>query len=128
MGNTGKILVMDDEAALRQLIKRMLNQFGYNVELANNGDEAVETYKKAFESDSRFDIIIVDLEVSDGMGGIETVEQIRKFDQGVKVIIVSGNLTDSLLDEIESGRYNGSLPKPFKIDDLESLINKVLNS
>ena len=128
MGYTGKILVMDDEAAFRQLLKRMLLHFGCYVELASNGDEAVEAYKKAFESNSRFDIIIVDLEVFDGMGGIETVEQIRKFDKDAKVIIASGNLTDSILEEIESGRYNGYLPKPFKIDDLESLINKVLNS
>lgn len=128
MGYTGKILVMDDEAALRQLLQRMLNHFGCDVELASSGEEAVEIYRDAFESDYPFDIIIVDLVVSEGMGGIETVEQIRKFDKNVKVIVASGHLTDSIIDEIESGRFNGSLPKPFKMDELEAVLAKVSNS
>ena len=128
MGYTGKILVMDDEAALRQLLNRMLNHFGYDVELTSNGEEAVEAYRNAFESDAPFDIVIVDLVVSEGMGGMETVKQIRKFDKNVKVIIASGHLSDSIIDEIESGKFNGSLPKPFKMDELEAVLAKVLNS
>ena len=128
MGYTSKILVMDDEAALRQLLKRMLNHFGCDVELASNGEEAVEIYRNAFESDNRFDIIIVDLTVAEGMGGIETVEKIRKFDKNVKVIVASGHLTETVLDELKSEGFNGFLPKPFKMDQLETLMNKVLNS
>ena len=128
MEYTGKILVMDDEAALRKLLKRMLNYFGCDVELASNGDEAVEIYRNAFESDNRFDIIIVDLTVAEGMGGIETVEKIRKFDKNVKVIVASGHLTETVLDELKSEGFNGFLPKPFKMDQLETLMNKVLNS
>lgn len=128
MEYTCKILVMDDEAALRQLLNRMLNHFGCDVELASNGEEAVEAYRNAFKSDDPFDIVIVDLTVAEGMGGIETVEQIRKFDKNVKVIIASGHLTDSIMDEIESGKFNGSLPKPFKMDELEAVLTKVLNS
>ena len=128
MGYTGKILVMDDEAALRQLLKRILNHFGCDVELASNGDEAVEAYMNAFESDAPFDIVIVDLVVSEGMGGIETVEQIRKFDKNVKVIVASGHLSETMLDELKSEGFNGSLPKPFKMDELEAVLTKVLNS
>ncbi len=128
MGYTCKILVMDDEAALRQLLNRMLNHFGCDVELASNGDEAVEAYRKAFKSDDPFDIVIVDLVVSEGMGGIETVVQIRKFDKNVKVIVASGHLSETMLDELKSGRFNGSLPKPFKMDELEAVLTKVLNS
>ncbi len=128
MGYTGKILVMDDEAALRQLLKRMLNRFGCDVELASNGDEAVEAYRNAFKSDDPFDIVLVDLVVSEGMGGIETVEQIRKFDKNVKVIVASGHLSETMLDELKSEGFNGSLPKPFKMDELEAILTKVLKS
>ena len=128
MGYTYKILVMDDEAALRQLLNRMLNHFGYEVELASNGEEAVEAYRNAFKSDDPFDIIIVDLTVAEGMGGIETVEQIRKFDKNVKVIVASGHLSETMLDELKSEGFNGSLAKPFKMDELEAVLTKVLNS
>ena len=128
MGYTSKILVMDDEAALRQLLKRMLNHFGCDVELASNGGEAVEIYRNAFESDNRFDIIIVDLTVAEGMGGIEAVKIIKKFDKNVKVIVASGHLSETMLDELKSEGFNESLPKPFKMDELEAMITKVLNS
>ena len=128
MEYTCKILVMDDEAALRQLLNRMLNHFGYEVELASNGEEAVEAYRNAFKSDDPFDIVIVDLTVAEGMGGIETVEQIRKFDKNVKVIVASGHLSETMLDELKSEGFNGSLAKPFKMDELEAVLTKVLNS
>ena len=128
MGYAGKILVMDDEAALRQLLKRMLNHFGYDVELTSNGDEAVKAYRNAFESDDRFDIVIVDLTIAEGMGGIETVEKIRKFDKDVKVIVASGHLSETMLDELNSEGFNEFLPKPFKMDELEAIINRLLNS
>ena len=62
------------------------------------------------------------------MGGLETVKKIKKFDKNVKVIVASGHLSETMLDELNSEGFNEFLPKPFKMDELEAIINKLLNS
>ena len=66
---TGKVLVMDDEEMIRKVVKLMLLELGYQVELAKDGDEAIELYHRAMDSDQPFDLVIMDLNVKGGMGG-----------------------------------------------------------
>jgi len=69
----GRILFMDDQEAIRDMIKRMLNQLGYEVELTTDGIEAIELYKEAKASGQKFDAVILDLTIPGGMGGKETI-------------------------------------------------------
>ena len=65
---TGKILVMDDEEMIRNLAKQVLKQCDYNAELAKDGVEAIELYRKAVDSNKPFDAVILDLTVKRGKG------------------------------------------------------------
>ena len=76
-----RILVVDDEEGIRQLYKEELEDEGYEVELAERGEEALEKISKA-----KPDAVILDLKMP-GMGGLEVLERIRKQDKDLPVII-----------------------------------------
>jgi len=65
----GRILVMDDERMVRELLEVMLNRLGYEAKFASDGGEAIEMFVKAQESGQGFDAVILDLTVPGGMGG-----------------------------------------------------------
>jgi DNA-binding response OmpR family regulator len=76
-----RILVVDDEEGIRQLYKEELEEEGYEVELAERGEEALEKISKA-----KPDLVILDLRMP-GMGGLEVLERIREQDKDLPVII-----------------------------------------
>jgi DNA-binding response OmpR family regulator len=76
-----RILVVDDEEGIRQLYKEELEDEGYEVELAERGEEALEKI-----SVSKPDVVILDLRMP-GMGGLEVLERIREQDKDLPVII-----------------------------------------
>jgi len=78
--NHGKILVMDDEFLIREVAGKMLADAGFTVEKAATGEEALNLYKKALLSGSKFDAVILDLTIPGGMGGKETVEKLIQID------------------------------------------------
>ena len=67
----GKILVMDDEEIIREMLNNMLGVIGYKVTLAKDGAEAIERYTEAKKSGHPFDAVILDLTIPGGMGGRE---------------------------------------------------------
>jgi DNA-binding response OmpR family regulator len=76
-----RILVVDDEEGIRQLYKEELEDEGYEVELAERGEEALEKISKA-----KPDAVILDLRMP-GMGGLEVLERIREQDKDLPVVI-----------------------------------------
>jgi DNA-binding response OmpR family regulator len=76
-----RILVVDDEESIRQLYKEELEEEGYEVELAERGEEALEKISR-----SKPQVVILDLKMP-GMGGLEVLERIREQDKDLPVII-----------------------------------------
>jgi len=74
----GRILVMDDEEVIRELLHDELTDVGYEVELTRDGAEAIEQYTKAKESGQPFDAVILDLTVPGGVGGREVIEKMSE--------------------------------------------------
>ena len=79
-----KILVVDDEEHLRELFKEELEDEGYEVILANSGEEAIKKLNSFIP-----DLITLDLKMP-GMGGIETLKEIKKIKQDLPVVIFTG--------------------------------------
>ena len=71
---------MDDEELVRDVAGQILETLGYRVQLAANGAEAIELYKKAGESAKPFDVVLMDLTIPGGMGGREAVRELLKID------------------------------------------------
>jgi len=122
---TGRILLMDDEEMIRNLGKQMLSRFGYDAELAKDGAETIELYKKAMDSGKPFDAVILDLTVKGGMGGKDAVKNLSAIDPHVKAIVSSGYFNDPVMTDFRRYGFIGALPKPYTMKDLKDALDKV---
>jgi len=124
-GNT-KILVMDDEEIIREVAGEMLRHFGYEVEFAENGVEALEKYVNAMKSGISFDAVIMDLTIPGGMGGKEAVKKLIEIDPDAKVIISSGYSSDPIMSNFREYGFAGIVMKPYLISELSEQVRIVL--
>lgn len=117
---------MDDEESLRNLAQRMLERLGYEVETVKDGVEAIETYKKRMDSGELFDAIILDLTIKGGMGGDQAIKELIKIDPDVKAIVSSGYFNDPVMTNFEAYGFQGAVPKPYQMADLERVLREAL--
>ena len=117
---------MDDEEMLRNLAQKMLQRLGYEVETVKDGDEAIETYKKRMDSEEPFDAVVLDLTIKGGMGGAQTIKELIRIDPGVKAIVCSGYFNDPVITNFKEYGFQGAMPKPYQMADLEIVLKKVL--
>jgi CheY-like chemotaxis protein len=125
---TGRLLVMDDEAGVRGAVGLMLSEMGHAVELAKDGKMAIEMYDTAMRLSHRFDVVILDLTVRDGVGGQQAIQALLKIDPGVKAIVMSGNILDPVILHPKSHGFKGALTKPFNEQKLRELLSEVLEN
>ncbi len=123
-----KILVMDDDAMVRDILGAMLERLGHQAEFANDGAQAVEKYVQARQSGAPFDVVIMDLIVPDGMGGREAMERLQSIDPHVKVIVSSGYSSNSVMADFSSYGFSGIMAKPYRFSDLRKKLQEVLHS
>jgi PAS domain S-box-containing protein len=122
----GKILVMDDEEMVQDVVSEMLRSIGYEAVCARNGEEAIEAFLKAKQSDKPFDGVIMDLTIPGGMGGKEAIEKLLKIDPGVRAIVSSGYSNDPVMAHYAEHGFKGIVVKPFKIGELNRVLQKLL--
>jgi len=122
----GRILVMDDEEFIRELISDMLVRIGYEPTTALDGAEAIKLYKEAKNSDRPFDVVIMDLTVPGGMGGKEAIRRIMETDLEVKAIVSSGYSNDPIMADFRKYGFSGVIAKPYKTRDLSEILHKVI--
>jgi DNA-binding NtrC family response regulator len=115
-----RILVVDDELFVRELLLEFLSSEGYEVSLADSGEKAV----KLMQSEPA-DVVLVDLKMP-GIDGIETLRQIKKTAPDALAIVMTGYPTiDSSIEALRCGAYD-YVVKPFKLNDLKSSIDRAL--
>ena len=122
----GKILVMDDEEIIRETVTSMLEFLGYEVEIAEEGDEALGKYKRAYADRRPFSAVIMDLTIPGGMGGKEAVRVLRKFDPDARVIVSSGYNTDPIMANYVEYGFDGVVPKPYQIEELGRVVKSLI--
>jgi signal transduction histidine kinase/ActR/RegA family two-component response regulator len=125
-GEKGKILVMEDEQMLRNLTGQMLNRLGYEAELVENGDEAIESYEEAMDSGEPFDAVILDLTVRGGMGGKNAIQKLKEMDPKIKAIVSSGYSDDPVMTDWRRYGFGGAVFKPYRKDDLRMALRRLL--
>ena len=99
---------------------------GYEVELAEDGEEAVELYRKAINSNRGFEAVILDLTVPGGMSGKDAIQELLEMDAHVKAIVSSGYSNDPVLTDYKKYGFNGVVAKPYEIKELSNILHKVL--
>ncbi len=122
----GKILVMDDEDIIRNVVKTMTESLGHAVECASTGEEAIDTFAEALASGEPFDIVILDLTVKGGIGGEQTIQRIRDMDPSVKAIVSSGYADNPVVSDYRSYGFDAFLNKPYMIEALRDALNKLM--
>jgi two-component system cell cycle sensor histidine kinase/response regulator CckA len=122
----GRILVMDDEEPIRNLLHRVLTRAGYEVELTADGAEAVEKYREAREAGRPFDAAILDLTVPGGMGGSKAIQEMLEIEPTVKAIVSSGYATDPIMAEYKKYGFSGVVAKPYSVAAIEKTIHGLL--
>jgi two-component system chemotaxis response regulator CheY len=115
-----RILVVDDSPSVSGLIKDILSHRGYKVELANDGETALQKYRN-----SRPDIVTLDLGMS-GIGGYDVLKRLLDIDKNATVIIVTANPYATLEECLKLGAA-GLVEKPFRPDQLVSAIEQTLH-
>jgi len=123
----GKILLMDDEEMILEIMDKILRELGYEVEFARDGNEAIDLYKKARVSGHPFASVIMDLTIPGGMGGREAIQKLREIDPNVKAIVSSGYSTDPVMSNFRKYGFCGVLTKPFKIKELGEILKEVMS-
>ncbi len=126
--NHQRILVMDDEAAIRDLTSQLLGTLGYEVTAVPDGLEAVKLYDRALRRGEQFQAVILDATVRGGMGGVATIERLRDLDPEVNAIICSGYSDEAALTEFLAYGFRGALPKPFTRRELADALQKTLEN
>ena len=122
----GRILVMDDEEMVREVLGKMLVKLGYEVRFAQDGAQAIEIYRQAREHGDAFDAVILDLTVPGGMGGKEATTQLLEIDPQVKVIVSSGYSDDPIMAEPQKYKVSAVIAKPYRVSDLSERLHKVI--
>ncbi len=123
---SAKILVMDDDEDIQEIISHMLNFAGHEVKIAAHGQQAVDMYQQAMKAGRPFDIVIADLTVPGGMGGKEMVVKLLKIDPAARVIVSSGYSSDPVMANFTDYGFKAVIAKPYKMDELTMTLREVL--
>ncbi len=122
--NHQRVLVMDDEAAIRDLTSELLGTLGYKVTTVPDGAEALKKYELAMRTGETFQAVILDATIRGGMGGVATMERLRDLDPNVTAIICSGYSGDAALAEFLAYGFRAALPKPFTCHELANVLQR----
>jgi PAS domain S-box-containing protein len=114
----GRLLIMDDDEAVRCAAAELLETIGYEVDTAADGAEAVTLYVKAMEKGHPYAAVVLDLTVPEGVGGRETMTRLLDIDPSVKAIVSSGYSTDPVMANYREHGFSGVAVKPYRLADL----------
>jgi two-component system cell cycle sensor histidine kinase/response regulator CckA len=123
---SSKILVMDDDEMMRSMSVSILNRLGYEVELAEDGQKAIDLYQAAMAANHLFDAVILDLTVPGGMGGEKAIQALTRIDPRVIAIASSGNHEDPVMQNYKQYGFKAALAKPYMISQLSEILSAVL--
>ncbi len=121
-----KILVVDDDAQIRDVSINVFKMLGYEACSAKDGAAAIELYKQAMDANQSFDVVIMDLTIPGGMGGKETIIELKKINPKVKAIISSGSSCDPTILEYKKHGFCAAINKPYRIKEIKQVLLQVL--
>lgn len=120
-----RVLVLDDEPHIRLVLEKALTGAGHEVFCTSTGEEALRAYEKAEDFGRPFDVLLFDLDIRGGMGGRATLERIRAENPGVKAIVTTGYVDDTVLENYLEHGFCGVLCKPFRIEHLTATVERL---
>ena len=118
-----KILIIDDEPHILLMLKKMMEQSGYETDLAANGNEGIERFRK-----SQADLVITDI-IMPEKEGLETIREMRRIKPDLKIIAMSGGGKVSADNYLEIAKIFGAarvIAKPFTKKEMVSAVRELM--
>ncbi|MBI5446864.1 MAG: response regulator, partial [Deltaproteobacteria bacterium] len=112
----GRVLLMDDDALVRETAAEVFQYLGYEVEETADGREALDCYEDACAAGTPFDFVVLDLTVPGGMGGEETVAQLKERHPDAVVVASSGYTAGGAMAEHRARGFDHALAKPYRLE------------
>lgn len=123
---TGRILILEDDELIRRLIAVTLRRDGHEVVETADGHDTIRLYRESMETGRPFDLVLSDLTIIHGLGGVETIRALREMDPGVVAIVSSGYSDAPAMARPEAFGFSAVLPKPYPPRELRSLVGDML--
>ncbi len=123
-----RVLLMDDEPMILDILSRMLVNLGYQVTTTTDGSQAIAAAAKAKATNVPFDIILMDLIIPSGLGGADALPTINKINPNAKIIASSGHLDHPAMREFKKFGFTAVLQKPYKLERLQTLLAELYTS
>jgi len=123
---TGTILVMDDEEFMLEIVEGMLQEMGYTVVVAKNGQEALALFSDAEASGRPFVASILDLTIPGGNGGKEIASELRKINPDALIVASSGYSEHPIISNPVRNGFTDSIIKPYRRGELTNLMRRVV--
>ena len=122
-----KILIMDDEEYILNMTERLFTKMGHELTVSKDGDQAVKLYQEAHELNKPFDLVILDLTISGGMGGEETIKVLQQIDPEVKAIVSSGYSNNPVMANYKANGFQGVLLKPYLKYEVVKVLKEIFD-
>jgi CheY-like chemotaxis protein len=117
---------MDDDPTVRDVLGLMLKHLGYTCEFSSDGSELLEMYQKAMDVGRPFDVVIMDLTVPGGMGGVETIPKLLEIDPDAKAIVSSGYSSNKAIANYKEYGFKNIAIKPYRIQELGEILKRTI--
>jgi PAS domain S-box-containing protein len=124
-GDAPRVLVMDDERAVREVAAAMLGASGYEVDTVADGNQAIEAYTLAMQSGRPYAAVVLDLTVPGGHGGAETMARLLQLDPDARGIVSSGYSVGAGLEDHRRAGFRGVVHKPYTVAELRAAVAAV---
>ena len=119
-GKKKRVLVIDDEKVIRDFLSCLLSLEELEVVVVEDGHKATELCRT-----NRFDLFFIDCRLP-GLNGLETFRQIRQIDPNAPAVMMTGYTVENILEQAEKEGAYASIRKPFNINEIKELVNKIL--
>jgi two-component system, cell cycle sensor histidine kinase and response regulator CckA len=123
-----KILILEDDDIVKEITSEILSLEGYEVTCSANGEETLTLYGAALLSGNPFDVVFMDLNIKDGMGGCDTMKELLKLNPNIKGIVSSGFHDDPVMSHHAEYGFTSSISKPYTSKELIETVEATLKS
>jgi two-component system, cell cycle sensor histidine kinase and response regulator CckA len=122
-----RVLLLEDELLIRRLAVSHLRALGCDVVETAEGGETLRSYELAMQEGRPFDLVIMDLSIPGGMGGLQTMELLLQIDPSALAIVSSGYSDDPVMQRHMDYGFQARLPKPYRPEELKKLVEELLS-
>jgi CheY-like chemotaxis protein len=124
MSCNGRVLVLDDDPPVLEIMGDVLSYLEYEAVLTRTGEETIDAFRMQSLTGTPFDLVILDLVVKGGLGGKEVIGLLMIVDPEVRALVSSGLINDPIVENPRAYGFCGLVPKPFTVDELSEALEK----